>query len=131
MQLLRFCGAGVPGVLLYYIVYVSLTRLTDQWYVAATVVASIASWGLTFLLQKYWAFRNKESEWLMRQIINYAGKVLFFIFILGPGLIYLLVEHAELPDLWAQAILTLVVSSISYLIDKRIFANKKTAASSP
>src|SRR3990167_4623308 len=115
MQLLRFCGAGVPGVLLYYIVYVSLTRLTDQWYVAATVVASIASWGLTFLLQKYWAFRNKESEWLMRQIINYAGKVLFFIFILGPGLIYLLVEYAELRDLWAQAFFPLVAPPLGCL----------------
>lgn len=130
MQILRFCSAGVPGVLLYYIVYVSLTRLLDQWYIAATIIASIASWGLTFFLQKHWTFKNKESEWFMWQILSYAGKVLFFIFILGPYLIYLLVEYAEFPDLWAQVILTLIVSAISYLIDKRIFANNKTAASS-
>lgn len=133
-QTIRFCIAGAPGITLYAIVYLGITRLLVQdardWYIEATIIASIASWGTTFYFQRNWTFRNKEDGWL-RQANLYAAKVLLFIFLLGPFLIYMQVHHFGIFDLWAQIYAMVAITIVSYLIDRWIFARQETAASLP
>jgi len=129
-QILRFCSSGAIGVLLGYLILIVLTEEVGVWYLASAIVASIVNYTSNFLFHKYWTFKDRESHEIHRQIGKYAAMVVF-LFLLGITLLYILVECLRLWYLFAQLIVTGVVTVISYLISRRIFANEKTAASSP
>jgi putative flippase GtrA len=122
-QILRFLIAGALGVSLYYLILYVLTDLVGVWYVASATVAGIANYTSNFLFQKFWTFKNKDAANIHRQAFKYLV-LMILLFINNLALLYALVEWANLWYLKAQIIVTVIVTVISYLVSRRIFANK-------
>ncbi len=121
-QVMRFLSAGGLGVLLYYLILYILTDVAGVWYMVSAVIASIVNYISNFVLQKFWTFKNKDTKNIHWQASKYAVMTVF-LFVANLFLLYVLVEYARLWYLAAQIIVTILLTAISYLISRRIFAN--------
>jgi len=122
VQILRFLGAGSVGLLLYFLILYFLTDVVGMWYMVSAAIASVVNYGSKFLLQKFWTFRNKNTETIHLQAGKYALLALL-LFVANLALLHALVEYAHLWYLTAQAIATVPLTVVSYLVSRRIFAN--------
>ncbi len=121
-QVMRFLSAGGLGVLLYYLILYILTDVVGVWYMVSAVIASIVNYSSNFVLQKFWTFENKETKNIHWQAGKYAA-MMVSLFVANLLLLYVLVEYAHLWYLIAQVIVTILLTVISYLVSRRIFAN--------
>ena len=121
LLLLRFASGGVPGVLLYYLIFWGITNLTGL-YLLSAVIASGFCYGCNFYIQKNWTFRNKDKSRVARQMAQYVTMIAT-LFVLNLVILYVLVEYAHLWYMTAQVISTLLVTTISFFWQKRIFKN--------
>jgi dolichol-phosphate mannosyltransferase len=121
-QRLRFVSAGVPGVLLFYITLYTLTEVVGLWYIGSAVIAAVINYTSNFLLQKFWTFKNKTTHNVRQQASKYLGLAIT-LHILNLLLLYSLVEYIHLWYLAAQAIVSAVLTVISYFASRRIFSN--------
>jgi len=121
-QALRFIIAGGFGVMLFCSILYILTEAVGMWYIASAIIASAVNCGSNFLLQKFWAFDRKNTNDIRRQAFKYV--IMFAsLFLANLILLYALVEYAHLWYVTAQAMVTISLSAISYLVSRRIFAN--------
>lgn len=121
-QVLRFISAGGLGVLLYYLTLYTLTDVAGVWYVVSAVIAFIVNCGSNFVLQKFWAFKNKSIKNIHWQASQYVVMTVS-LFITNLLLLYVLVEYARLWYLAAQVIVTILLTIVSYFVSRRIFTN--------
>ncbi len=123
-SIVRIAKFGISGIIcvgLYYLTLYCLTELIKVWYPISATIGSILSYTSSFLFQKYWTFENRDRRKIPKQLPKY--------FIMSVGLtcsnslfLYLLVEYKKLNYLVAQIFITVILSIISYLFTKRIFA---------
>ena len=123
LQITRFLVGGGAGVLVYYITLYALTEFAGLWYVASSVIGSVLNTAVNFVLQKFWTFRNKDKRAAPRQMVLYLI-LSIGIFSANTGLLFVLVEYAHFPYLLAQLILTALLSIVSFVATKGIFANR-------
>lgn len=119
-QFVRFMCAGVVGFLLYYVVYWLLTEVAGVWYITATVVAFVVNHGTNFAFHKAWTFGGSDTGAAHRQLAAYFRNVLT-LFVLGVGLVYVLVEYVQLWHMAAQFVNTVFVTVLNYFLARRIF----------
>ena len=119
-RVIRFLIAGGLGVSLYYVVLYTFTEFLGIWYVASAIFASLLNYASNFILQKYWTFENKDGKNIHRQASKYAVMAAG-LFTSNVTLLYALVEYAHLWYLAAQAIVTVILTIVSYLVTSRIF----------
>jgi len=119
-EIMRFCIGGGMGLGVYYVALYVLTEFANLWYPISAIIGSIFNYGISFLFQKYWTFKNKDSAMIPKQVTFYFLMSVSLTFA-NSILLYLLVEYANLKYLIAQVIITVILSVISYLVTKRIF----------
>lgn len=103
--------------------YVALYVLTDHyglWYLPTAIVGMFLVHVLNFFLQKHWAFENRRTDIVQRQM-TYYGLWAVVNYTSGTLLLYVLVEYVGLWYVWSQGVVTIVVSTVSYFVTKRIF----------
>ncbi len=123
-RIVRFCIVGGFAVGIQWAVLYGLTEFIGVFYLLSAATAFIVSTGASFLLQKLWAFQNKEVEGAGRQLVFYF--VMKGIFLaLDVVLLDILVEVLHVWYMWAQMLLTVVFSIISYFLSERIFVSSK------
>ncbi len=119
-QILRFLLGGAIGVVVYYVVLYVLTEMLGVWYVISAVCAFILNNGINFVIQKFWTFGSKDTRIIPKQLPMYF---LMGVCILTANtiLLYTLVEYAHLYYMVAQIILTMLLTTASFIVTKRIF----------
>ena len=73
------------------------------------------------LLQKLWTFRDKTTHVVGRQVVLYALMVTTFYFS-NAVLLYLLVEYLGLWYMYAQVLISILLTIASFLISRQLFA---------
>jgi putative flippase GtrA len=122
-QILRFCLAGSLAVAVQYaFLYVGIHFLQVTYTIAA-FVASVLNLLASFLLQRSWTFKNKDTKDLPKQAVPYLIMRIVMIILNSPFL-YILVDFCHLPVFAGQAILTVLFSIASYIFSAKIFAPK-------
>ena len=119
-QAVRFCIAGAAGVVAYYAALYGLTEYLKVWYIASAVIGFFLNTGLNFTLQKFWTFKNKETQMVGRQLVLYVAMTVSFL-IGNTVFLYLMVHYLHIWYIGAQIILTVVISILSFIISGRIF----------
>jgi len=124
---LKFLIAGGTATLIQLGALYLFTDVFGLWYVGSAILAFVVAVLISFSSHKWWTFRdfhwgalNKQfALYLILQIANLSANVL---------LIYLLVEIFGLWYLLSQAIISLVLAIISFLIYKhKIFVHSEYA----
>jgi len=122
LEIVRFCISGVIGVVLGYITLYTLTEWIGLWYLISSMAACLVSYIVGFFIQKFWTFRDKNTAKMKGQIIIYLVISALF-FIANTGLMYFFVDLLHVQYIVAQAIVTIILSIISYLTSEKIFAH--------
>ncbi|KKP91309.1 MAG: GtrA-like protein [Candidatus Nomurabacteria bacterium GW2011_GWD2_36_14] len=120
-KIAKFGISGIICVGLYYLTLYCLTEFVEIWYPISAAIGSILSYTSSFLFQKYWTFDNKDKKEIPKQILRYF--IMSGVLLCANSIfLYLLVEYINLKYLIAQIFITVILSIVSYLITKKIFA---------
>jgi len=119
-KVVRFCIGGAIGCGAYYAALYGLTEYAGWWYVVSAMAGYILNTAISFVIQKYWTFGDQGTKTLGTQIKAYFVMNVFF-FVLNALLLWLLVAHAHIWYIYAQIIVTAVITVLSYIGTQMIF----------
>ncbi len=123
LQLVRFAVVGVASALVDLGSLFLLVERAGVWYLSASVVAFCLSYGVSFVFQKIWTFRNADRTathqqfalHLVLQLCNLA---------LNTGAMYVLVEQYHLWYLMARVMVDGTIAIESFFIGRWIFRHR-------
>ena len=117
-------AAVVDLGLLYY-----LTHHGNLWYLYSAIIAFAASFVVSFIMQKFWTFRDKRST---VQTIGAQGSLYFLIALVNLGLntafMYVFVDLFELWYMFAQVLAAGLVAISSFFIYRSFVFHQQTSA---
>jgi len=119
----RFLISGGLVIAAYYAPYYVLTEFCGVWYLLSSIVASIISSVINFILQKFWTFENKSRVNMHLQVIQFCVVSIGYTAANG-GMLYVLVGKLHLHYLLAQIIVSSIIGILSYWISGWIFRDK-------
>ena len=91
----RFIAAGGSAATVNFALLYTLTEYFHIWYLASSLVAVVAGFITSFILQKFWTFKNKRLDRVHIQAMLHASLSIVNI-ILNTVLLYTLVEYVHL-----------------------------------
>lgn len=128
-QLLRFLISGGTAFLANIVLIYLCTELLTIWYLTSSVIAFVGAFVVSFSMQKFWTFKNREADRMKKQL---GMSLLLALTNLGINtlLMYAFVEHAHMHYLSAVVLATLLIAVETYFVYKYIIfhaaAERKT-----
>lgn len=125
MIILRYLIAGGTGAAVNVGTLFLLTHYGGVYYLLSATVAFFLSYGVSFVLQKFWTFEERSTERIHGQAALYLG-IFICTFFLNLGLLYLLVERAHIWYVFAQVFASGILAGMSFFIYRHVvFASKR------
>ena len=119
--LVRYTIAGLLSVVVNLLGLYVLVDILAWWYLSGAVVAFFVSAVVSFVLQKYWTFRNFVQT---TQVLVYQTKWYLYVsmgnFIANIVLLYVLVDLFGVGYLDGQVVVLGVVAIVTFLVNKTI-----------
>ncbi len=125
-QVARYLISGGTATLANFTTLYVLTEFFGVWYLASSIVALAVGFVVSFLLQKFWAFKNKELE---RVHVQMTWHIMLSLTNVGINTVFLfvLVEHAHLWYMLAQFFSTGILACMNYFAYRYIIFPERTA----
>ena len=114
-KILRF---GIAGALATGTNITTLYLLHDGagvWYIPASICAFLVGFVVSFTLQKFWTFRDRDVERWRKQAATYFGIVVCNL-TLNTIFVYLFVEYGGLIPVLAQAFSSILIALESFFV---------------
>lgn len=105
-QFIKFFIVGSFNTILDYLIYLALTRLFSLYFLHANIISVLIAMTFSFVLNKYWTFKNNEKN-LKKQYLKFFA-VNTVAFLLNNSIVFGLVSFFSLYDLIAKAIAVFV-----------------------
>lgn len=126
-QILKFLISGGTSTSIDIFVFTTLTYWVGLWYITSSISSFIIAFGVSFVLQKFWTFRDKDTEKFMKQTYLY-----FIVAIVNLGistlLIYLFVDYIHIHKFISKVIANMIIAAESFFIYRYfIFAKRDKA----
>lgn len=116
-QIGKYIISGGTATVVNLSLLYTLTEFFHIWYLISAAVAFVGAFGVSFTLQKFWTFRDHDTEDIHKQLSLYLVVVLVNLGI-NTLLVYLLVEHAGLWYIYAQIISAMIIAVESFFVYK-------------
>jgi len=114
-MIVRYVISGGTAALVDLLLLYLATEVFGVWYLSSAVFAFTIAFIVSFLLQKFWAFRDKRTDGMHGQLLIYLC-VLIFNMLINTSFIYFLVEHGNQHYLIAQIISGAIIALWSFFI---------------
>ena len=125
-QFVKFCMVGVVNTIIDYAVYLFFSRLVGLYFLYANIIAILVAMTFSFVINKYWTFRNKENK-LKSQYVKFA-LVNSVYFIINNSIFFALVNYFEVLDLWSKLVAIIIGTFWNFFANRYwTFNDKKTA----
>ena len=118
-KVLRYLVAGGSAAAVNLTVYFLCTEYAHIWYVLASVYAFLTAFLVSFLLQKYWTFKEHTHALVKKQLVMYLVTAGINILV-GAALLYMFVEYANVHHLFAQVLSQGIIAFFTYFIYKHL-----------
>ncbi len=125
-QVLRFLITGGIAFSVNITVLYFLTSILNIYYLVSTVFAFLASFSVSFLMQKFWTFKDHSRDQVRSQLFLYLSLQVINLG-LNAGLMYAFVEYLHIWYIFSQTIIALGLAVISFLVNKRYIFTAKPA----
>jgi putative flippase GtrA len=115
VQFVKFGIVGVSNTLLAFTIYTVLLKVFGVWYLAASAIGFVVGAVNGFLLNRRWTFAGHVGDALTPVrwgVVQGCGLAL------NEGLLYLFVDGANIEKLLGQALATVVVTVITFLVNR-------------
>jgi dolichol-phosphate mannosyltransferase len=119
-KMVRFLISGVIATVVNLALLYGLTEFGGMWYLLSAAIAFVVSFATSFMLQKYWAFRNKDVSKVKSQLPMHLSVAVFNLCI-DLVLVYALVEYFGVWYLAAQFIAAAIISTESFFAFRWIY----------
>lgn len=116
----RYIISGGSGAVVNIGTLFVLTHFFSVWYLASSVIAFLASFVVSFTLQRMWTFDHRTAEGLARHTSLYFVVAVGNTF-LNTALVFGLVEYAQVWYVAAQIIAGVCIALSSFFIYRKIF----------
>lgn len=126
-QFIKFCLVGSFNAFLDYFIYISLTRLFFFHYLLANLISFFITVCVSFILNKKWTFRDKDSK----VGLQYAKFWIMAVCGLGFNelILFLLVRYFNVYDLLAKTVAIGIVLFWNFFVGRYwVFKNSKSEA---
>jgi putative flippase GtrA len=124
-RVLRFLVSGGSAASVNLVVlFVAVTEF-GMWYIAGAVVSFFVSFIVSFLMQKFWTFRDSSIIDTKEQLVEYLSVALINL-CLGTTSLYVLVEYGGLHYMFAQFLTMGAVAVLSYFVYKHLIFHQKS-----
>ncbi len=119
-KIMRFLIAGGIATVINLALLYILAEYVGLWYVLAVGVSFACAFAVSFVLQKYWAFRNTDAVKVKTQLPAHLSIALCNMFF-DMALVYGAVEYLGMWYLIAQVIASAIISIESYFAFRWIY----------
>ena len=116
-RVLRFLLSGSISALTNFSILYALTEYVQLWYLFSSIVAFSVSLVVSFVLQKFWTFRNHSLERVHIQAPLHVGLAITDL-LLNTLALYVMVEWFGLWYMFAQFIAAGGIACINYYVYK-------------
>lgn len=119
-QFIKFALVGFSNTITDFIVYYLLTRLIfwfGHYYLVANMISFTVAVTQSFFINKRWTFRQTGNDNFRRQYVKFFLVNLLALSV-NQFLFYLLVETAQLHDLFAKVLLVISNVLINFTLAK-------------
>ncbi len=121
-QFIKFAISGGTAFAADLLLLFFFTDILKIWYIYSASMAFVVAFFISFYLQKFWTFRDRNKK-------VYKQMVIFFFsgtanVIVNAGGMYVIVEKIGVKYLFAQTIMTALLSICSFLIYRFIVFKK-------
>jgi len=114
-KLLRYLIAGSIGAATQVGFLYLFTDVIGFWYLTSAILAFFISITVSFILQKWWTFRHRDTSAVPAQASLYVVNALINLG-LNTFFLYILVDHIRLNHLIAQIITSAIVAVLSFFV---------------
>ena len=114
-RVIKYLIAGGTATLVNLLILYTLTEFFQLWYLLYSALGFITSFFVSFYLQKFWTFRDKDKEKIYQQLKMYFIVALANLG-LNTGLMYFSVEILKFWYLLAQIFISGLIAIENYLI---------------
>ena len=122
-QIVKFLIAGGTGAFVDLSIYYILTYVVELWYVLSSVLSFTVAFWVSFGLQKFWTFRDKNTEKVIKQTALYF-LVAILNLVINTLLVYLFVEYSGVHKFASKIFASGIVATESFLVYRYIIFNK-------
>lgn len=112
----RFALVGLLNTAIDFTIFFSLLHLTNLSYLGANMISFLAAAINSYTLNRRWTFRSGARD-IHREGAQYVT-VIGVGFLLNEGLLYLLVDHGDLPTWAGKVVVTGVVLIWNFLANR-------------
>ena len=123
-QIIKYLIAGGTSTSADILIYSLLIYFANLWYVASSVISFTIAFWISFGLQKFWTFRDKNTKKIMKQTYLY-----FFVAIVNLGistlLIYIFVDYIHIHKFISKIISNAMIAVESFFIYRYFIFVKK------
>jgi len=126
-ELVRFILAGSMatacniGLLLFF------THILGLWYLPSSAAAFLLAFVVSFVLQKFWTFKDTSTEKASLQALYYFG-ILLINLALNTILVFVMVEKGGFPPFFAQVLASLIIACESFFLYRALFSFRGKAS---
>lgn len=124
-MIVRYVIAGGSGAVVGLAISYVATDIFGLWYLASVVLSFTLAFIISFLMQKFWAFRDKRTDGMHGQLLLYLV-VLVINMLINTSFIYFLVEHGNQHYLIAQIISGAVIALWSFFLYRYLIFKENT-----
>lgn len=125
-QIIKFIIAGGSAFVVNIIALFIFTEVLGIYYLASTVLAFVVAFCVSFVLQKFWTFRDSSREgmhvqatlYLLMQCVNLG---------LNALLMYAFVEYLHVYYLFSQVVISFFLAFTSFFINRRFIFKAEEA----
>ncbi len=116
-QIFKFVGVGGGVALLHLSFVYVLTSVVGVWYLLSSVISYVCATIFNFLLQKFFVWRNTQTETIKTQFLLYATLTSVC---LGCNvlLMYVLVSLLGWQYLIAQTLVIMLLSIVTFVVNR-------------
>ena len=114
-RLVKYLIAGSIGTFVNLVLLYFFTDILGIWYLISAGLAFIISFFISFFLQKFWTFSNRDKQKIYRQMAGYLSVALANL-ALNTLLMYLMVDGFKVWYMLAQFIVSALIACESYLV---------------
>ncbi len=123
-QFCRFLVAGAFVVAVNLSVLYLLTDILHIYYLSSTVIAFLVAFGISFIIQKSWTFKDHSRDQLHKQLPLYLFAQLVNL-ACNTSLMYLFVEYLHVWYILSQAIIAFGLAMVMFFINKAFIFNSR------
>lgn len=125
-KILRYLISGGTATSVNFFFLYAFTEWLNVYYLISVVIAFAMALGVSFVLQKFWTFKDTTKGNTHRQAFIYTSVAIINTMI-NVFFVYLLVEYVNIHYLLGQFISSVFIATESYFVYQILIFKKKPA----